>query len=854
MSNLSSGTRLGPYTIVAAIGAGGMGEVYRAADQRLGREVAIKILPAHFSDDPERLRRFEQEARATAALNHPNIMAVYDVGTREDQSPYVVTELLEGESLRDRLRTGGLPFRKALDYASQVAHGLAAANDKGIVHRDLKPDNLFITRDGRIKILDFGLAKLSESAQDSLRSSVPTEVETVPGIVLGTIGYMSPEQVRGQATDHRSDIFSLGTILYEMISGRRAFSGNSSADVLSAILKEDPPELSATNVAVPTGIDRIIRHCLEKSPEERFQSARDIAFALDDLSSPSSQTIPLTSVPAQAKGKRRLLVVSGAVLGLVVAFIGGRFLATRSAISNAPVFHQLTYRHGTFDRARFTADGKTAIYTAFWEGQPPEIFSVPSRESGGQSLNLKDSGLLSISPNGEMAILQSTHSLSIFLTMGTLAKASANGGAPKAQIENVHEADWTPDGSALALVRYVADKRIDQVEYPAGKVLYQAPFISDLRFSRDGQYLAFIEHPNPADDRGNVVVITAAGNAVVKGPQFDSARGLAWSPSGREVWSTSPLVSGNIFSISLDGQTRTVLQAPGRTHLRDVLPDGRILVTQGIARMGIMFVDLESKTTKDLSWMDWPFLRHISPDGKTILFDEQGNAYGHYTALIRHTDGSAALALGEGYADDLSPDGNSVLATKIKTSPLELWLLPVGAGEPRRLSPPNLSPAGTAAGFMADGKHVIYVARDGNKPPQTYIQDLNGGAPALLTPEGAVGYRISPDDQYLIVNGGRSLFSMKDHTVQPIAGLTPGDTFTDWSGDGQLFVISVNNAQATVYKLNPHTGTRTEWTSLSTAPIAGQRLSGLTINADGKKMAYRYSLEFADLFVIEGLH
>src|SRR6266581_638189 len=255
------GTRLGRYEIRSKIGEGGMGEVYLARDEKLNRDVAIKVLPATFSQDTERLRRFEQEAQATSALNHPNILAVYDVGTH-DGAPYVVSELLEGETLRQRTGGATLAQRRVIDYALQIAHGLAAAHDKGIVHRDLKPENIFITRDSRVKILDFGLAKLIGAADTDLsQTSIPTRrVDTDPGKVMGTVGYMSPEQVKGRTVDHHSDIFSFGAILYEMLSGRRAFHGESAAETMSAILKEDPPELSDTNKTISPALERLVHH------------------------------------------------------------------------------------------------------------------------------------------------------------------------------------------------------------------------------------------------------------------------------------------------------------------------------------------------------------------------------------------------------------------------------------------------------------------------------------------------------------------------------------------------------------------------------------------------------------------
>ncbi|MDQ2911850.1 MAG: serine/threonine-protein kinase, partial [Chloroflexota bacterium] len=296
---LAAGSCLGPYEIVAPLGAGGMGEVYRARDPRLGREVAIKVLPVAFSADADRLRRFEKEARAASALDHPNILVIHDIG-RHESAPYVVSELLEGETLRERLVGTALPARKAIDYGIQIAEGLAAAHEKGIVHRDLKPENLFVMKDGRVKILDFGLAKLTrlEVASGPLTEAPTVTAGTEPGVILGTVGYMSPEQVRGQPADHRSDIFSFGSILYEMLTGRRAFRGDSAIEAMNAILKEEPPELSRPSQDVSPSLQRIVRRCLEKSLEERFQSARDLAFALRETASGSAGAQTAAALPA----------------------------------------------------------------------------------------------------------------------------------------------------------------------------------------------------------------------------------------------------------------------------------------------------------------------------------------------------------------------------------------------------------------------------------------------------------------------------------------------------------------------------------------------------------------------------
>ena len=319
---IQPGSRLGPYRVVAPLGAGGMGEVYRALDPRLGREVAIKVLPASFSSDPDRLRRFEQEARAAGALTHPNVTVVFDIGS-QNGAPYVVFELLDGEILQLALAGGRLSTVRALDYAIQLAHGLGAAHEKGIVHRDLKPANVFITKDGRVKILDFGLAKLIHPAERTPGGTNPCSITvgTEPGAVLGTLGYMAPEQLRGSSADARSDIFSFGAILYEMLSGHRAFEGDSAADTMTAILRDDPPDLSLSNRRISPSLERIVRHCLEKDPEQRFQSTRDLAFDLEALSGCSA--VAPDSIVVPASSPRRWIPITALATAIVVAYLAG---------------------------------------------------------------------------------------------------------------------------------------------------------------------------------------------------------------------------------------------------------------------------------------------------------------------------------------------------------------------------------------------------------------------------------------------------------------------------------------------------------------------------------------------------
>ncbi len=483
---MTAGTRMGPYEIVAAIGAGGMGEVYRARDARLGREVAIKVLPASFAADADRLGRFEQEARAIGALNHPNILGVYDIGTH-DGAPYVVSELLEGDTLRARIGTSPLPHRKAIDYASQIARGLAAAHEKGIVHRDLKPDNVFVTRDGRVKILDFGLAKLTEAgAAIEAETALLAHARplTSAGTVLGTVGYMSPEQVRGQAVDHRSDIFSFGVVLYEMLTGRRAFHADSAVETMNAILKEDPAPAGDQDHPLPPALDRIVLHCLEKNPEERFQSARDVAFDIESLSSLSSQAVIDTPTPQRRRWLRHAALAALAIAAGAALFVAGRS-TTRTTTAT---FEPLTFRRGSVTFARFAPDGRTIVYAANFEGGPLEIYSTQPGSPESRPLNLK-ADLQAVSRHGEMAVLLERPGKD-----PVLARLPIGGGAPREVLENVRSADWAPDGESLAVVRTEGGR--DTLEFPIGRVLYRAHgWLSDVNVSPEGRPRRLLRAP-----------------------------------------------------------------------------------------------------------------------------------------------------------------------------------------------------------------------------------------------------------------------------------------------------------------------------------------------------------------------
>ena len=783
---LDSGTILGPYQILAPLGAGGMGEVYRARDTRLQRDVAIKVLPESFARDAERLRRFEQEARAVAALNHPNILAVHDIGA-QDGTHYIVTELLEGRSLReqlDELHGAALPVRKTIDYTRQICEGLAAAHNRGIVHRDLKPDNIFCTREGRIKILDFGLAKQTPAASETatVTGDVPLSAQTQPGMVMGTVGYMSPEQVRGAPTDHRSDIFSLGAILYEMLSGRRAFRRETTAETMTAILREEPAELTGTNAALSPGLQRIVHRCLEKEPTQRFQSAADLGFALEALSGSAGATsgattgsgaTPGTAIssataasaanappPATITTKKWPLAITAA---LVLAALAAGWFARNATIAPKSVtsFTQVTFRRGTVYSARLASDGNTVVYTAAWDGGPPELYVASKEAPESEPLNVKNGVLLAVSPSGELAILTAAHSVHHYEFEGTLSTMPMGGGAPRDILKNVTAADWSVDGQSMAVV-HVVDGKV-RLEFPIGKVLYETSGeITQPHISPDGKMVAFLNHPYLGDDRGSVMVVDLTGKSKVLSDGWESEQGLDWSKSGNEVW-FSATQRGSDFAIqavTLAGKVRQVLAGPGGMRLFDIAPDGRLLMSNSRITYSV-YASINGAPTRDLSYLDTSYTPTLSNDGKLILFSSGSQASGNlYAVLLRGTDGSPVIHMGQGQSVAISPDNAWAAALLQKERP-EIVMLPIGPGD--ALHPPNanLENAYSAFGWMPDSHRFLFTGNEPGAGQRIYIQDARGGAARAITPEGFTSiFRIpvSPD--------GRRFLALNQHTSQ----------------------------------------------------------------------------------------
>ena len=851
---LTSGTKLGPYEIQSPIGAGGMGEVYRARDPRLGRDVAIKVLPLSFAADTDRLRRFEQEARAVAALNHPNILAIYDIGTREG-APFIISELLEGESLRKRLSGGALPVRKAIEYAVQMAHGLAAAHEKGIVHRDLKPENIFVTRDGRIKILDFGLAKLT---QPEGQGAATISHQTEAGVVLGTAGYMSPEQVRGKPADHRSDLFSFGAILYEMPSGRRAFHGETAADTMSAILREEPPNLTETSRGIAPGLEHIVQHCLEKNPEERFQSAHDIAFDLQLLSgqTPSGFRESAISKPRLKKWWEPA-AVAAAMTGM---FLAGYFAGARSALAS-PKFRQLTFQRGSIQSAAFAPDGQTVIYSAMWNGKPtPEMFSTRIGDLLSRPLQLDDSQIVDISSSGEMAILEHWRSVGGWTGRAMLARMAISGGAPREILDDVQSAGWSPDGNSLALARHTSTSY--RLEYPIGSVLYETPgWLDYVRVSPNGKQVAFIEHPVLGDSRGSVMMTGSDKKATVLSPDWSDVVGLAWSPNGDEVWFTASDSGINraLLAVTPAGKVRTILRVPGSLTIHGFARDGRVLLNSDTYRRGTLAHREGEKSDHDLAWFDWTRTVDLSRDGQWVLFDEEGEGGGHdYTVYIRKTDGSPAIRVGPGRAVALSPDGKGVIAEDIKTR--QYILYPTGAGEEKQLTRDNLVHG--SGRWTPDGKWIVFDGFEPDKKARTWIMPAEGGNPKPVTPEGFVGDQVTPDGERVLVKDpeGKYFFYPLRGNGSPSAvpTLKTDDGVLALSADGRtLFVREAvqNTWTMRLVSIELSTGKRQLLKEVEPPDRGGVLgLGPVQITPDGKTYVFGFTRRLSDLHVVEGLH
>ena len=909
---LVAGQAVGSYKIVSVLGVGGMGEVYLAKDTRLGRQVALKLLPPQFIINADRLRRFEQEARAVSALNHPNIVTIHEIG-RDNSSQFIVTEYIEGQTLRRRMEETTISLRLALEVSIQVANALASSHAAGIVHRDIKPENIMLRADGYVKVLDFGLAKLTEepSAASNAESSTRAKVQTESGLVMGTATYMSPEQARGLSVDARTDIFSLGVVLYEMIAARAPFEGATISDVVAAILKEEPAPLGQYSPEVPVELEWMMKKALAKDREERYQTINDLQIdlkrlkqelelqkkldglgpvrrqnrsiaarstgeSIDDSTGGIARTASTAESFVSGKRGRWSIFIGRGMLAVAVAAVAivslVSFYAGLKAVAPPaqPTFRQLTFRRGAITGARFSPDGNTLIYSAAFDGKPVELFTshVESPESSSFRLpaNIKSANIQSISSTGEMAILLNCELDGFGCHNGTLARLPLVGGTPREIMEHVYLADWGPSGQELAVVRVNEEEGKYQLEYPIGTVLYKAPGrIGCMRVSPKGDLIAFIDSPILSDPSGSVITVDRKGQTRTLSSGWKSTGDLAWSSTGEEVWfSAGKNGVDALHAVTLDGRERLVFQAPGNVGLRDISRDGRVLVGRGIPRSRMIGFTAGFAKEQDLAWFDWSTSADISSDGKNLLFYDWGAATGGVPfAYLRKMDGSnEPFRLGQGKALALSPDGKWALVVR-EGSPPQLVLLPTGAGEPRLLPRGDIDEFNYASWFP-DGKRILFTGLVPGHELRSYVQEISGEQAQPITEEGIIALLVSPDGKRLVAwapdkdPDGRYYLSPIDGTKStPIPGLEMGEMPIQWSADGRALYVRGGDFTAGIYRIDLSTGRRELRKEIVPDRVGFLGLEvkpgGIQITPDGKSYVYTYWTALRDLFLAEGL-
>ena len=746
-------------------------------------------------------------------------------------------------------------MREAAEYALQIAHGLIAAHERLIVHRDLKPENLFLTHDGRIKILDFGVAKLQTTTEDK-RSIENLTTVTKHGAMIGTVAYMSPEQLRGKPVDHRSDIFSFGAILYEMMAGCRAFRGETEVDTMTAVLREEPPSASLDAAAIPAGYQDIVKHCLEKEPENRFQSAKDLVFTLQTLS-----TSPARALPSPKPVPRTTSALPWA-LAAVMAVATVLLLMTQilRAPGPPPAYRRLTFEAGTVYSARFAPGDQSIVYGAAWNGKPVQLFSTVGNSLLTQPLNLSDANLLAISPSNELAVvLHGTHNGQLETIDGMLGRTPLAGGSPKEILADVRWADWDAKGG-LAVVHYVDGH--GRLEYPIGKVLYQSDgWISNIRFSPQGDKIAFMDHPAPWDNRGAVSVVDLAGHVKTLTEEWASEQGLAWRPAGDEIWFTAVKEGQtlNLMAVSLSGKVRTVLDLPMGITLHDIASDGRVLVALNSKRLAMAFSTLGNKQDVELSWHDWNVAKDISRDGQFVLFEDASEAAGPgYAVALRKLDGTLPERLGDGSAGGLSPDGKWAIAVSTG-HPEQVTLLPTGPGQPRPVDVSALEqiPNGWAR-FLTDGQRLIANGNERGHATRCFVLDLAGGKPKAVTPEGIVCGPSSPDSRFVVGVGPSSavaIYPIGDGSPRAIPGLEAGFLPVQWSDDGSvLYGYHMGELPSKIYEVAIATGKQTVVQELRPgAPAGVVTVAPVVVSRDGTRFVYSYNQAMSVLYLISGL-
>ena len=881
------GETIGPYEVLSELGSGGMGTVYLAQDARLGRKIALKLLPPQFTNDKDRLRRFQQEARAASALNHPNILTVYEIEQKANIH-YIATEYVDGVTLRHLLSTDQLELHRILSIATQIASALQAAHAAGIVHRDIKPENVMIRSDGYIKVLDFGLAKLTE------KEFAPTTSETNPGVVMGTPRYMSPEQARGLDVDLRTDIFSLGTVIYEMVTGKVPFEGETTSDIIAAIIKDEPEPMSVSVPELPSEFEEVVNKALAKDLGLRYPTILEFGSDLQRLKdgiqlnalarftsdgSTKRQTASrLGSTDPQAQQNTDPLSIKtstrwaiSAALGLVVLIAVVTVLslnhrgkpAPAPAANNLQNARQLTNRDGFISASRFAPDGKGVIYSAGFDGKPLELFFTDAQGSGSRSAGIQSAALKSVSRSGKIAVLFDFELNWSDGFNGTLAILPADGGKPEVVMEGVDDAAFAPDGNSLAIVKSVLGEQ--QLEYPSGHLLYRSDgWMSYPRFSPNGDKIAFFEHPL-GDFSGSLVVFDLAAQKKIElSTGWNSLKGLAWNPKTNEIWFGGSRVGKklSINAVSLSGQLRMNLYDVPVIGARidDISDDGTMLINQGSNHSTMMVLDGKSAKEVD-SQFAWTTSADLSADGKTLLYYEWGwetsDAFAGNSVYLQKLNSNERIHLGPGKALALSPDGNWALA--LQSTPRPQLVLLSTSGTESKVLPNGGMKEYHYASFFPNGRQILFTGVEARKDAaiRSFVQDLDTGEIHPLTEEWTTARRVSPDGKNVItLQPDRTYYiqPLIGGEATPIPGLESGDEPIQWSDDGSaVYVIGPGEFATKIYRVTLSNGARREWKDIDPPNKAGlvgleTNPGGILITPDGKMSVYTYWILLQHLF------
>ncbi len=852
------GRTIAHYEITGLLGKGGMGEVYRARDTKLGREVALKMLPAEMSRDPERLARFDREARTLATLQHTNVASAYGL---EDtpEARFLVMELVEGEGLDALMARGPVPLAQARQIAAQIACGLDAAHEKGIVHRDLKPANIRITKDGTVKVLDFGLAKGwgGGDAADIANSPTMTGHATMQGIILGTAGYMSPEQARGQEVDKRSDIWAFGVIVWEMLTGQRLFEGSTTSDVMAGVLRAEINH-GALPADTPASIRRLLRRCLEREAKHRLRDIGDAALELGE----TRDDAPVAAAPATTSGSRNRPLLAAVLAVVIVGAVFATWAVTRRTAGSGAEQPVISFDQKTFDQqviynARFLPGGQGIVYSGAEFGNRPSLMYLSGSAAVPRRIGPDDTHLLAVSKDGELAVLVDAKYNHHRVLTGTLASMSLDG-APRPLLENVRDADWGPNDQ-MAVARTVAG--VDNLEYPIGNVLYETSgYVSDLRVSPDGKQVAFLDHQWRGDDRGRLKVVDASRKVVTLSDDYWAVEGVTWTLDGRDILFCGTITGIKIEVLSVNLGERRVHRAMGCPSLITILdldPQGNWLVIDEMNIHGVAARPAGADHDIDLTWLDSCWAANLAPDNRTLVFTN-GRGGPNYAVAARTVDRSPLITLGEGAVQEVSPDGAWVSA--LVATPSRLVVYPLGTGSPHVLETGSVVQFQRAQWFP-DSKHVFFTGNEASGPLRCYRQAIAGGPPELLGVQGAESYALLTLDGTAVLGQSSDakwqLFPLAGGQPRPVTGLRAADEICAWNREGTaVYVTEQNNVPMHFIRVDLASGRREAAFTLGPESVPGLgRLNfpGPVLDP-ARGYAYGFQKTLSQIHVVRGAH